>query len=110
MKIDINHSISTTNPKTVQNSTSPVVASAGSATPIIASYEGDLPIGDTSLKCAVLDDSTRVLTRATFVKAMGRQGKVKGGRAYDDEFNTPVFLTAKNLEPFISKEGSGQAQ
>lgn len=26
---------------------------------------------------------------------------LKGGREYDDEFKTPVFLTANNLKPFI---------
>ena len=46
----------------------------------------------------------RVLTRATFVRAIGRRGKAKGGRSYDDEFRTPVFLTAKNLKPFIPSE------
>jgi hypothetical protein len=28
----------------------------------------------------------------------------KGGRAYDDEFKLPVFLTANNLKPYISDE------
>ena len=31
---------------------------------------------------------------------MGRTGKVKGGRRFDEEFQTPVFLTADNLKPF----------
>ena len=35
------------------------------------------------------------------VRAIGRTGKVKGGRQFDDEFNTPVFLTAENLKPFF---------
>ena len=35
---------------------------------------------------------------------MGRTGKAKGGRVYDEEFKTPVFLTAKNLKPFITDE------
>ena len=35
---------------------------------------------------------------------MGRTGKAKGGRAYDDEFKMPVFLTANNLKPFIPDE------
>lgn len=39
-----------------------------------------------------------------FVKAIGRKGKVKGGRKYDDEFKTPVFLSANNLKPYISNE------
>lgn len=67
-----------------------------------ATHLGQLKIGN--IDCAVLEDKTRVLTRATFVKAIGRTGKAKGGRAYDDEFKLPVFLTAKNLEPFISND------
>lgn len=64
---------------------------------------GKLKIGGTEIECAVLNDknNTRVLSRATFVRAIGRKGKVKGGRKYDDEFKTPVFLTAQNLKPFI---------
>lgn len=66
-----------------------------------ATHWGELKIGDAIIKCANLEDGTRVLTRATFIKAIGRKGKAKGGRAYDDEFRTPVFLTAKNLKPYI---------
>ena len=35
---------------------------------------------------------------------MERKGKAKGGRKYDDEFNTPIFLSANNLKPFINSE------
>lgn len=69
-----------------------------------AKYFADLKIGDSTFKAAVLEDGTRVLTRATFVRAIGRTGKAKGGREYDDEFKMPVFLTANNLKPFISEE------
>ncbi len=64
------------------------------------SREGILRIGGQELQCYVLDDETRVLARAGFVRAMGRTGKVKGGRRFDDEFQTPVFLTADNLKPY----------
>ncbi len=66
-----------------------------------ATHIGELQIGEATIKCAVLRDGTRILTRATFLKAIGRTGKAKGGREYDDEFRTPVFLTAKNLESYI---------
>jgi hypothetical protein len=69
-----------------------------------ALYFNDLKIGDSVFKAAVLEDKTRVLTRATFIRAIGRTGKAKGGRAYDDEFKMPVFLTANNLKPFIPDE------
>jgi len=69
-----------------------------------AMYQGELKIGDSIIPCAVLEDGTRVLSRIGFIQAIGRKGKAKGGRKYDNEFKTPVFLTANNLKPFISKE------
>jgi hypothetical protein len=66
--------------------------------------DGVLKIGDAEIECAVLEDGTRVLTRSGFLRAIGRKGKAKGGRAYDEEFKTPVFLTAQNLKQFVSKE------
>jgi hypothetical protein len=35
---------------------------------------------------------------------MGWTGKAKGGRQYDEDFQTPVFLTAEALKPFIDKD------
>jgi hypothetical protein len=35
---------------------------------------------------------------------VGRTGKAKGGRRYDEESKVPVFLTAENLKRFITKE------
>ena len=29
---------------------------------------------------------------------------MKGGRKFDEEFQTPVFLTADNLKPFFPKD------
>jgi P63C domain-containing protein len=69
-----------------------------------ASHFGPLTIGNREFECAVLEDGTRVFTRATFVRAIGRTGKAKGGRAWDREFKVPVFLTAENLKSFISKD------
>lgn len=68
------------------------------------SREGVVKVGGSELQCYVLDDETRVLARASFVKAIGRTGKVKGGRRFDEEFQTPVFLTAENLKPFFPKD------
>jgi hypothetical protein len=44
------------------------------------------------------------LSRIGVLKAIGRTGKAKGGRAFDEEFGLPVFLTAQNLKQFITKE------
>lgn len=68
---------------------------------IYGSPDRPLRIGGAEIPCYVLEDDTRVLARAGFVRAIGRTGKVKGGRKYDDEFQTPVFLTAENLRPFL---------
>ena len=66
--------------------------------------EGPVQLGGQDVPAFVLSDETRVLARAAFVRAIGRQGKVKGGRKYDQEFEIPVFLSAQNLKPFITKE------
>ena len=69
-----------------------------------AEFGGELEIANTKLECAVLPDETRVLSRIGFLRAIGRKGKAKGGRKYDEEFQLPVFLTAQNLRPFIDNE------
>lgn len=68
------------------------------------SREGVVNVGGVELQCYVLDDETRVLARASFVKAIGRTGKVKGGRRFDGEYQTPVFLSAENLKPFFPSD------
>lgn len=66
--------------------------------------EGPVMIAGEEIPAFVLSDETRVLARAAFVRAIGRQGKVKGGRKYNQEFEIPVFLSAENLKPFINNE------
>jgi hypothetical protein len=66
-----------------------------------ATHEGPLTIGNIEIECAVLEDGTRVMSRASFVRAMGRKGKVKGGQKYAKESGLPVFVAADNLKPFI---------
>lgn len=66
--------------------------------------EGPVQLGEQAVPAFVLSDETRVLARAAFVRAIGRQGKVKGGRKYDDGLSIPVFLAAQNLKPFITDE------
>lgn len=63
---------------------------------------GYLEIGDTSLPCAVLNDThnTRVLTQEGFLLSIGRAGKAKGGEGSTVD-GLPPFLRAKNLIPFI---------
>ena len=72
-----------------------------------ALYEGKLPIGDIELDCAVLDNGIRVLSE----RAVHRSFKSKRGGSHwrrikenPDGANLPSFLSAKNINPFISKE------
>jgi P63C domain len=78
--------------------------------PLKGTHQGELKLGNSLLPCYVLEDGTRVVVRAGFIKAMGRTGKAKGGRLYDNEFQTPVFLSAENLKPFISEDLIGNSK
>lgn len=73
---------------------------------IKATHEGDLPIGNIILNCAVLSDGTRVISRNAIFKAFGR---TKRGRAIGEtrEPNMPSFIDAKNLQPFVGEDLSG---
>jgi hypothetical protein len=73
----------------------------------IATYEGEVRLTDDIVfPCAVLDDGIRVLTQTEFVKVMGRTGNVKRGEVYleDRQARVPIFLSASNLQPFITKD------
>ena len=71
-----------------------------------ATHKGilNIPGVGAEIECHNLPDGTRLLSRIGVLKAIGRTGKAKGGRAFDDEFKLPVFLTAKNLKDFITSE------
>ena len=60
-------------------------------------------IGDKELRCAVLSDGTRVISRNAVFRAFGR---TKRGRAKSEqrEPNMPSFLDAKNLQPFVGAD------
>ncbi len=60
-----------------------------------------LVIGDIEIPCYVLEDETRVLSQAGFLRAIGRTGGPKTG--HDDLFNLPTFLRPRNLSRFISE-------
>lgn len=79
-------------------------AARWSTTPDTVIAEGTVVLGGVEVPAFVLADETRVLARAAFVRAMGRQGKVKGGKKYEGELQTPVFLAAENLKSFITNE------
>ncbi len=73
----------------------------------IAIKVGKIKIGDINIPCAVLPDKTRLLSERAITKAFG--GK-RGGSHWKrikenpDGANLPVFLSAKNIFPFINSE------
>lgn len=64
-----------------------------------ATHTGQLAIGETLLDVAVLDNNIRIITQQAVFDALGRPSR---GNAR--LINTPVFMDAKNLQPFINQE------
>jgi hypothetical protein len=70
-----------------------------------ATHIGELKIGDAVLKCAVLDDGTRVLNQADFMRAIGRARSPKAGTGVLSTVDElPFFLQADVFKPFITEE------
>ena len=73
----------------------------------VAVKTGKLEIGDLIIPCAVLPGGIRVLSERAITKALG--GK-RGGSHWKrmkenpDGANLPIFLSAKNIFPYISKD------
>jgi P63C domain len=73
-----------------------------------ATHEGILAIGGAEIPCAVLENGERVLTQESFLLAIGRAGKAKGGKGSTGMVDgLPPFLAAENLIPFITNELRG---
>ena len=66
---------------------------------LISEYTGTLKIADVELECAVLNDGRRIIKHSDVFKALGRDAR--GNSRLPD---TPSFMDAKNLQPFISSE------
>jgi len=69
-----------------------------------ATHSGELKIGNSAIKCGVLEDGTRVLTQRSVFKAMGRSGSTGGIKQKDGAQQLPRILAAANLKPFISDD------
>lgn len=72
-----------------------------------ATHAGELVMAGRTIACAVLNTGERVLTQETFLSAVGRARKAKGGTgsaALVTGDGLPPFLAAENLGPFISDE------
>lgn len=71
----------------------------------IATHEGDFPLGDVVISCAVLPNGKRVITQATFLRALGRSRSPKAGTGVLATVDgLPFFLQAEALKPFISED------
>lgn len=73
----------------------------------IAKRSGTIEIGDISIPCAVLEDNTRVLSERALTKAFGgKRGGSHWRRLKQDPTGAylPIFLSAKNIKPFLNKE------
>lgn len=73
-----------------------------------ATHTGELEIGEISIQCHVLEDGTRLVSQGSFLKAIGRTGSpTKAAHTSEDgSLQLPVFLGAKNLQPFVTKDVS----
>ena len=70
-----------------------------------ADFEGDFSLGGTPISGAVLRDQTRVITQATFLRALGRSRSPKSGTGVLSTVDElPFFLQAEVLKPFIDKD------
>lgn len=71
----------------------------------IATHEGDFPIGKAELSCANLPEGKRIITQATFLRALGRSRSPKAGTGVLSTVDgVPFFLQAEVLKPFIDDE------
>ena len=71
-----------------------------------ATHQGKLTIANYELSCAVLENSSRIISKSAVFKSFGR---TKRGRKKDEIRvpNMPSFIDAKNLMPYINKELRG---
>src|SRR5437868_14475175 len=70
-----------------------------------ATHMGEIKIGNATIRCAVLEDGTRVLTQYDVLQAIGRSGKPAAGRGSADfdsfEKGSPLF-DSENLKPLVT--------
>lgn len=71
----------------------------------VASHEGKFSLGEMEVSCAVLPNGKRLITQATFLRALGRSRSPKGGTGVLSTVDgTPFFLQAEVLKPFINQD------
>ncbi len=71
----------------------------------MADFEGTFNIGQVELSAAVLRDETRIITQATFLRALGRSRSPKAGTGVLSTVDElPFFLQADALKSFIDSD------
>lgn len=71
----------------------------------MTTHEGDFKLGDAVVSSAVLPNGMRVITQATFLRALGRSRSPKAGTGVLSTVDQlPFFLQAEALKPFISED------
>lgn len=71
----------------------------------LADFEGAFPIGNAEVSAAVLPNGKRLLTQATFLRALGRSRSPKAGTGVLSTVDgLPFFLQAEALTPYISED------
>jgi len=71
----------------------------------IAEFEGAFNIGASEIDAVVLADGRRIITQATFLRALGRSRSPKAGTGVLSTIeDRPFFLQAEVLDPFIGPE------
>lgn len=83
----------------------------GDAATPAATHDGEIIIAGRRIACAVIQKPSgpkRLLTQNTFMDAVGRATKAKGGKGSQSLAGRndalPPFLAAENLEPFVTDE------
>ncbi|MCM0758463.1 P63C domain-containing protein [Sporomusa sphaeroides DSM 2875] len=72
-----------------------------------AAFSGKITLGDIVIDCAVLDNGVRVLSERAVSNAIGtKRGGSHWRRLKESDSTTklPVYISAKNLHPYISPE------
>jgi len=70
-----------------------------------ATHEGKFSIGASTVSAAVLPNGKRLLTQATFLRAIGRSRSPKAGTGVlSTAEGLPFFLQAESLQAFVSDE------
>lgn len=67
-------------------------------------HQGQLPIGDIRLGCAVLNNGMRVLTATSIYEAFGTSPIEINSRLEIEDIKLPLFFASKNLQSYINQD------